>query len=138
MNKIAYQNTSQEPQYIGGFLIMPGDTREVFAHDVPGYNVTGVDQSQPVARHIVDVLIDGAEGDLIAAIPSLCDDDLIDMGEREQAGAARKSVLGAISEALLTRGQDKQNDSDDQVSDDQSNDQEPPVVVTPAPVKAKK
>ncbi|AXF86762.1 hypothetical protein DTO96_102518 [Ephemeroptericola cinctiostellae] len=135
MNKVAYQNTSQEPQYVGGFLIMPGDTREVYAHDVPGYTAIGVDQSQPVARHIVDVLSDGAEGDVLAAIPSLCDDDLIDLGEREQGGAARKSVLGAISEALLTRGQDKQNPSDEQKPPVE--DQEPPVEA-PAPIKAKK
>lgn len=39
----------------------------------------------------------------MAALPSLCDEDLDDLGSREQDGAARKSVLGEIAQIKLNR-----------------------------------
>ena len=101
--KIAYQNTSGQPQYVAGQLVQPNETIWVLPADHPDHRVTGVDPAQPAPQHIVDVLLGGAESDLMAALPSLCDEDLDDLGSREQDGAARKSVLGEIAQIKLNR-----------------------------------
>ena len=101
--KIAYQNTSDQPQYVAGQLVQPNETIWLPPADHPDHRVTGVDPAQPAPQHIVDVLLGGAESDLMAALPSLCDEDLDDLGSREQDGAARKSVLGEIAQIKLNR-----------------------------------
>ncbi|MFZ1417402.1 MAG: hypothetical protein WAS93_03540 [Burkholderiaceae bacterium] len=101
--KIAYQNTSDHPQYVAGQLVQPNETIWLSPADHPDHRVTGVDPAQPAPQHIVDVLLGGAESDLMAALPSLCDEDLDDLGSREQDGAARKAVLGEIAQIKLNR-----------------------------------
>lgn len=101
--KTAYQNTSDQPQYVAGQLVQPNETIWVDAKDHPDYQAIGVDPSQPAPQHIIDVLLGGAESDCIAALPSLCADDLDELGEREQLGAARKTILSAIAQLKLTR-----------------------------------
>ena len=101
--KIAYQNTSGQPQYVAGQLVQPNETIWVLPADHPDHRVTGVDPAQPAPQHIVDVLLGGAESDLLAALPTLCDEDLDSLGSREQDGAARKTVLGEIAQIKLNR-----------------------------------
>ena len=101
--KIAYQNTSDQPQYVAGQLVQPNETIWLPPADHPDHRVTGVDPAQPAPQHIVDVLLGGAESDLMAALPTLCDEDLDALGSREQDGAARQSVLSAVAETKLTR-----------------------------------
>ena len=101
--KIAYQNTSDHPQYVAGQLVQPNETIWLSPADHPDHRVTGVDPAQPAPQHLVDVLLGGAESDLMAALPSLCDEDLDDLGSREQDGAARKAVLGEIAQIKLNR-----------------------------------
>ena len=102
--KIAYQNTSEQPQYVAGRLVQPNETIWLSPADHPDHQSTiGVDPAQPAPQHIVDVLLGGAESDLMAALPSLCDEDLDSLGSREQDGAARKTVLGEIAQIKLNR-----------------------------------
>ena len=101
--KIAYQNTSGQPQYVAGQLVQPNETIWVLPADHPDHRVIGVDPAQPAPQHIVDVLLGGAESDLLAALPTLCDEDLDSLGSREQDGAARKTVLGEIAQIKLNR-----------------------------------
>ena len=101
--KTAYQNTSDQPKYVAGQLVQPNETIWVAAKDHPDYQAIGVDPSQPAPQHIIDVLLGGAESDCIAALPSLCAEDLDELGDREQGGAARQSILSAIAELKLTR-----------------------------------
>ena len=102
--KIAYQNTSEQPQYVAGRLVQPNETIWLSPADHPDHQSTiGVDPAQPAPQHIVDVLLGGAESDLLAALPTLCDEDLDSLGSREQDGAARKTVLGEIAQIKLNR-----------------------------------
>ena len=101
MPKVAYLNDTDTAQYVGGRLVLPNCSIEVDSSDIPGHTSIGVDEAQPAALHIVDVLLSGDEADLLAALPSLCDDDLDALGEREQQGAARQRVLGKIAEVKL-------------------------------------
>lgn len=102
MEKIAYTNTGKNPVYIGGVMIPPDDTREVDASLVPGFKPDAAASGAAEPTYIVDVLMQKPASEIMAAIPTLAIEDLEKLGEAEQTGPARKEVLAAIAEHLLS------------------------------------
>lgn len=100
MGKIAYLNRGRSVEYIGGVMVPPGEFREVDETLAPGYR-----PPQPAAAaaavSVVDLLLAQSMAQLIAALPTLADEDLDELEVREQEGVARQEVLAAIAESRL-------------------------------------
>lgn len=106
--KVPFFNDSKHYKTIGTTLVPPGETREVDAALLSGYQpLLAPEPDAP--RHIVDVLLAGPVSELLAALPSLAREDLELLGQREQVEAARREVLGAVSELLLNAASDDQD-----------------------------
>jgi hypothetical protein len=106
--KVPFFNDSKHYKTIGTTLVPPGETREVDAALLSGYQpLLAPEPDAP--RHIVDVLLAGPVSELLAALPSLAREDLELLGQREQVEAARREVLGAVSELLLDAASDDQD-----------------------------
>ncbi|EEG08239.1 hypothetical protein [Pseudogulbenkiania ferrooxidans] len=101
MEKVPYPNTSKHTEFIGGVMIPPGEVRGIDPTHHPKYRAAEAMEETASAMHIVDVLLAGPVSHLLAALPSLAIEDVEQLGEREQEGAARKEVLAAVSERLL-------------------------------------
>lgn len=106
--KVPFFNDSEHYKTIGTTLVPPGETREVDAALLSGYQpLLAPEPDAP--RHIVDVLLAGPVSELLAALPSLAREDLELLGQREQVEAARREVLGAVSQRLLDAASDDQD-----------------------------
>ena len=104
MEKVPYFNPGENPVYIGGTMVPPKDTRDVYASLIPGYKPeSSGSSSTSEPTYIVDVLMQKPASEIIAAIPSLAIEDLEKLGEAEQTGPARQEVLAAIAEHLLSQ-----------------------------------
>lgn len=106
--KVPFFNDSKHYKTVGTTLVPPGETREVDAALLSGYQpLLAPEPDAP--RHIVDVLLAGPVSEMLAALPSLAREDLELLGQREQVEAARREVLGAVSELLLDAASDEQD-----------------------------
>lgn len=113
MEKVPHFNDSDQVAFVGGVLIPPRDTRDVDPTLLPGYALsTADDVASPTGpQHIVDVLLQKSAAEILAAIPTLAPEDLEQLGEREQQGAARKEILAALAERLLTLASESHDQS---------------------------
>lgn len=129
--QIPIHNDSPNPIYVGTAMVAPGDTRVFAESDVPPHqrpeveqvnDINVVESPAPVVVASSDVAITGegdkAEVDNDAALHALLegsvasiskqlgdlsDADLERLGDLEQLGQARVTLLSAIAEAQLTR-----------------------------------
>ena len=103
--KIPITNNSKNYMTIGTMMIPPGETFHLDEQDVPPH-------LRP-APHVVEETIEMADPlnemigqsvkNVIDALPSLNIEQVEKLGDLEQAGQARKTLLSAIAEELLNR-----------------------------------
>jgi len=142
--KVPFFNDSAHYRTVGTVLIPPHEVREVDATLLPDYQPDTPFAEPTLPRPIVDVLLEGGQSTLLASLPVLALEDLELLGEREQQGAARTAVLGAISEQLLSRaaatqdGQTAPLPETEQVKDDSTGVDEPKPVPPDSKGKARK
>jgi hypothetical protein len=102
MERIAIENKGQMPMYVAGQMIPGGETRHFDKTMVP--REYWPKEEEPAEEPAVDALAELLEHNVqtvVAALATLSREDLEKLGEMEQAGAARKGVLGPIAEKLL-------------------------------------
>lgn len=142
--KVPFFNDSPHYRTVGTVLIPPNEVREVDATLLPDYQPETPFDEPALPRPIVEVLLEGSQSALLASLPVLALEDLELLGEREQQGAARTAVLGAISEQLLSRaaathdGQTAPPPETGQLQDDSTDTAEPKPVPTDSKGKARK
>lgn len=100
--KVPYHNDTDKFVHIGPVTIAPGATRDVEDSHIPGHK-PAADTAPEAAADPLALLSAGKVADIIAQIPSLSDADLDRLGEMEQVGKNRTTLLSAIAEALLHR-----------------------------------
>jgi hypothetical protein len=108
MDDIPVFNGGSMPLWVGGQMVPPGETRLLPAHHVPAHLHPAVQAAPlPPAEAPADPLaeiLDGSVKDVVAALPGLDADQLMELegleGLRE---APRKGVLEAVAAALLQR-----------------------------------
>lgn len=107
--RIPVTNNTAMPMYVGSNMVPPGETRDFPESQVPAHLRPA---AEPVAEDLkpsedpVAALAAGTVKDAVEQIPGLSLADLERLGELEQLGKARASLLSAISDALLSRAQD--------------------------------
>lgn len=100
--KIPYHNTTDKFVTIGMVTIAPGHTRDVEnSHINTPASTAAIEPTEPELDALA-TLLEGKVENVIAAVAGLSVDDLDRLGELEQTGKARKTVLSAIAERLLT------------------------------------
>lgn len=109
-HKIPVTNTTAMPMYVAGQMIPPGETRHFDADQVPPLLRPAA--PEPEAEKPIDAmeeLIGHSVKDITALLPSLADEQLERLGDIEQAkgDAARKTLLSAIAEQILTNAEAK-------------------------------
>ncbi len=101
MAKKPYTNETDSIQHIGTVTLWPGETREVEETLIPGQTAH---QESPQEPDPLVLLIQGNAPEVIAALPTLDDEQLSLLDEMERAAEKpRKGVLQAIAEEKLTR-----------------------------------
>lgn len=99
--KTPYFNNTDKFVHIGPVTIPPFGTRDVDATHVPGYKPAGADTPE-VADELAELLKQSV-GKVAEALPSLSLADLDRLGEMEQTGKNRTTLLSAIAEETLNR-----------------------------------
>lgn len=106
--KIPYHNDTEQFVTIGAVTIAPGHTRDVEeSHLAKPNTATAAATTEPEADDLAALLNGNAES-VIAGLADLAAADLDRLGELEQTGKARKTVLAAIAERLLTLADEAQ------------------------------
>jgi len=112
MTDIPIKNSGKTALHVGGFTVLPGETRIFPEHHVPPHlrpaaPETEVETPDPDAD--LKALLDGTVTEVRDALPAFTDDELdtLEILESEDTGGkGRKGVLEAISEARLQRAAD--------------------------------
>lgn len=107
--KIPVTNNTEMPIYVGSSMVPPGETRHFDEQDVPHHLRPVADAAVTPDEQQADLIVDLAAGTVKAAIeqiPALSLADLERLGELEQTGQARVTLLSALSDELLKRTQD--------------------------------
>lgn len=107
--KIPIKNESEMPMYVNSSMILPDETRHFDEADVP-HHLRPANADVPAVDSEEDALAELANGSVQAAIdqlPKLSTVDLDRLGELEQTGKARVTLLSAIAEEILNRQQDE-------------------------------
>ncbi len=102
MAKRPYTNDTDSIQHIGTVTLWPGETREVEETLIPDHQAAP--QASPQGPGPLALLIQRNAPEVIAALPTLDDEQLSSLDEMERATEKpRKGVLQAIAEEKLTR-----------------------------------
>ena len=107
--RITVTNDTAMPLYVGSNMVPPGETRDFPESQVPPHLRPAAEPVAAVDEQQTDSIDDLAAGTVKAAIeqiPALSLADLERLGELEQTGQARVTLLSAISDELLKRAQD--------------------------------
>jgi len=109
MERVSVSNTTASPIYVGATMIPPGESRDFPLADVPEHLLPAAPPApEPVAApDPIAELVRAAAKDILPALAALSDDDLARLGKLEQDAGdrARKSVLAAVREESLLRGE---------------------------------
>lgn len=102
---VPYTNEGDTFITIGLTTIPPGQTREVDQTLLPDYQAPTIGEvSAELDPHLpLRELLDGNVDTVLTALPDMPTDEIEILGELEQQGKARKTILGAIAELLLNR-----------------------------------
>lgn len=100
--KVPYQNDTDSPVHIGNVTIMPGNTRDVEETHIPGHKGKEI-ATQDTQPHPLGDLLKGNVGVVAQALNGMAFEDVELLGELEQAGQARKTLLAAIATEILAR-----------------------------------
>lgn len=103
--KIPVSNTTAMPMYVGATMIPPGETFH-FDEEVVPHHLRPAPAEEAAADVPLDPLADilsGTVPTITAALADLTIEQIERLGDLEQAGQARKGVLSAVSEVLLSR-----------------------------------
>jgi len=117
MTDIPIKNTGKTPLPVGGFMVLPGETRIFPEHHVPPHLrpvVAEAEVEAPDPDADLKALLEGNVGEVREALPAFTDDELdsLEALESEDAGGkGRKGVLEAIAEARLQRAVDADLDA---------------------------
>lgn len=101
--KVPYHNDSDKYVHIGATMIAPNDTRDVEETEIPGYTAPGAVAKVAAPADPLGGLLKGNVASVTAALADLPLADVEKLGELEQAGQHRKTLLAAIAEELLNR-----------------------------------
>ncbi len=105
--RIPVTNNTKMNMHVGSNIVPPGETRDFPESQVPHHfrpvekaeeAPAPAPQTDPLAE-----LLNGTVKAVTAALPAMADADIERLGELEQAGQARKGVLGSIADVLLNR-----------------------------------
>ncbi|QZA80856.1 hypothetical protein [Deefgea piscis] len=103
---IPFTNETERFITVGLTTIAPGQTRDVDETLLPNYQ-PAANQSESneadLAYPALHALLASNVETVINALPDLPTDELEALGEIEQMGKARKTILGAVAELLLNR-----------------------------------
>jgi len=117
MSQIPITNNSASPMYIGGYMILPGETRHIEEHHVPSHlRPEEAPAAVAAAPDAILELLDKSVPLVVEAItarddlgqPLLADDDLAKLKTAEESGKARKGLMAAIAEEELKRANERQ------------------------------
>lgn len=107
--RISITNETAMPLYVGSNMVPAGETRDFPESQVPPHLRPAAEpQVAPdeTSADLVAELVAGTVKSAIEQIPALSLADLERLGELEQTGQARVTLLSAISDELLKRAQD--------------------------------
>jgi hypothetical protein len=102
--RIPVENNTAMPIYVGSNMIPPGEIRDLPISQVPPH-LRPPEPAAVVEEATPDPLTELLEHNVktvVAALDSLSIEQIEKLGEMEQAGAARRGVLSAIAEKLLS------------------------------------
>lgn len=103
--KIPVTNDTKNYLSVGAVLIPPGETRHFEKEDVPHHLRPQTAESKPedIPLDPLAELLKGNVASVAASLPDMSVFDIERLGDLEQQGQARKGVLSAIAEILLTK-----------------------------------
>lgn len=99
--KVPYFNNTDKFAHIGPVTIPPFGTRDVEDTHIPGYTQL-VAGDPPVTDELSDLLKQSV-AKVVEALPGLSQEDIDRLGELEQTGKNRTTLLSAIAEETLNR-----------------------------------
>lgn len=104
MRKVAFTNTTASFAHVGGVMIPPGDTRDVDARLVPGYQAEAAGAEPVVPADPLALVLAGKVAEVVAGLEALDDDELDRLMVLEaESDRPRKGVLEAAQTLLLAR-----------------------------------
>lgn len=109
MEKIPVTNNTEMPIYVGAAMIPPGDTRHFDVDQVPHHLrpvAAAPVEIAPAASGLLVALLEKSVAHIKEEFHSLTLEELEQMGELEQFGQARKSLLSALADEIMKRDGD--------------------------------
>lgn len=104
MNKVPYTNETTHFVHIGGVTIPPGETRDVDATLLPGYEPPVLAPPEPeVPPDLLAELLKASIKNIVPEMPGMSADDLARAVTLEEAGQKRRTLLEAFAAENLRR-----------------------------------
>ncbi len=108
--KVSIENKGKEAIFISGKMLLPGDSREFDRRDVPAAYLQPEpkeEKPEPTLKDRLLLILAGNVASVIAALPELNDDELLQLGNLEGEGARRVSIGRAVDGLLMDRANAK-------------------------------
>ena len=107
MEQVPIENKGKSPIFVGGVMILPGETRH-FADDLlpPEFRSAAPVVAEAEAGDPLAELLEGNVAKVTGGLDLLNREWLVQLEALELSGKKRKGVLAAIAEELLRRADD--------------------------------